>query len=519
MRKYGKGALAVLLSALLSAGTFLSVKAEGTSAGKSKEIGSSYVVGNKAFIYWEKSLENGTGTEPDGSEDPAGNGESADSRTETPVARGENISKCAVTEDGKVASRAYYKSKGLTGYVFPDVTSVGELSYARSNLKEADLPYGLKTIGYGAFYHCDRLTKVQIPVTVTDIAPKAFAQSAWLKNWLNGSGDDFLIVGDGILLAYRGEAEELIIPEKVKKIGPEVFAENTRITSVVLPDTLTEVGEAAFYHCSNLTTVTGGSGLAKIADRAFAGCPVSGFAIGTGVKELGLRCIDFTETELSEEERVVVFESTEELPEISYEDSAEKMANTAYRDVCLKGVSRIEHAENKTEEDFFPYLQLIEAQEGMEIDNQVNSCTVTADFTGKGSYVLTAEEQESSQAVETAYESLYGNSLPEDKLTVTFSLADAAYPVSVEQVNKGQLTLHVELPDFLKYGDIRILTVDREGQLENVSYTGEEGKISFPVTHMGDYVFVSVNDSKVYGQTKVYGGQAVIERNKDFGIE
>lgn len=201
---------------------------------------------------------------------------------------------------------------------------MGELSYARSNLREAVLPYGLKTIGYGAFYHCDMLTKVQIPVTVTEIAPKAFSQSAWLKNWLAGTGDDFLIVGDGILLAYRGEAEEVTIPEGVKKIGPEVFMGDTRITSVVLPDSVTEVGEAAFYNCSNLTTVTGGSGLAKIADRAFAGCPVSGFVIGAGVKELGLRCIDFTDTALPEEECFVVFESTDALPVVSYEETAEK---------------------------------------------------------------------------------------------------------------------------------------------------------------------------------------------------
>ena len=133
--------------------------------------------------------------------------------------------------------------------------------------------------------------------------------------------------------------------------------------------------------------------------------------------------------------------------------------------------------------------------------------------------MLTAVEQESSDAVETAYESLYGGRPEGEKLTVTFSLTDAAYPVPIEQLNKGKLTLNVTLPDYLKYGDIRVLTVDKEGQLENISYTGEEGKISFPVTHTGDYVFLSVGDSKVYGQTKVNGGQAVIERNKDFGIE
>lgn len=509
--------LAVLLSVILSAGAFTSVKAEGASDGKSKEIGSSYVVGNKAFIYWDKSTED-SGTKEDGNDDSVSTGDSDSSIEKTPLKKNEGICKRAVTEDGRVASRVYYKSKGLSGYAFPNVTYVGELSYARSNLREAVLPYGLKTIGYGAFYHCDRLTKVQIPVTVTEIAPKAFSRSAWLKTWLAGTGDDFLIVGDGILLAYRGDAEEVTIPEEVKKIGPEVFMGDTRITSVVLPDSITEVGEAAFYNCSNLKTVTGGSGLAKIADRAFAGCPVSGFVIGSGVKELGLRCIDFTDTALPEEECFVVFESTDALPVVSYEETAGKMANTTYRDVCLKGVSRIEHTEEKMDEEFIPYLQLTEAEEGLKINNQVNS-KVTADFTGKGSYVLTAVEQESSDAVETAYESLYGGRPEGEKLAVTFSLTDAAYPVSINQLNKGQLTLNVTLPDYLKYGDIRVLTVDKEGQLENISYTGDAGKISFPITHTGDYVFLSVSDSKVYGQTKVNGGQAVIERNKDFGIE
>ena len=133
--------------------------------------------------------------------------------------------------------------------------------------------------------------------------------------------------------------------------------------------------------------------------------------------------------------------------------------------------------------------------------------------------MLTAVEQESSDAVETAYESLYGDRPEGEKLAVRISLTDAAYPVPIEQLTKGQLTLNVTLPDYLKYGDIRVLTVDKEGQLENISYTGEEGKISFPITHTGEYVFVSMGDSKVYGQTKVNGGQAVIERNKDFGIE
>ena len=45
-----------------------------------------------------------------------------------------------------------------------------------------------------------------IPGTVTEIEPSAFEHTAWLQNWERSGSGDFLIVGDGILLDYRGTA-------------------------------------------------------------------------------------------------------------------------------------------------------------------------------------------------------------------------------------------------------------------------------------------------------------------------
>lgn len=148
----------------------------------------------------------------------------------------------------------YYRDLGLVEMELPrGTTKIGRFGFARSNLKKITLPEGVTTIGYAAFYHCDNLQEITIPSTVTRIENKAFAFTPWLKNFLNGEGDaaddDFLIVGDGILLAYRGNRTEVVVPEGVKYIAPEAFLNHKEIQNVDWPDSLEYVDESAFSGC------------------------------------------------------------------------------------------------------------------------------------------------------------------------------------------------------------------------------------------------------------------------------
>lgn len=68
----------------------------------------------------------------------------------------------------------------------------------------------------------------------------------------------YLVVGDGILLAYDGNDSIVNIPAGVKRIVPECFRDHMGITAVNLPDSLTGIGENAFAGCKNLKTVNGG---------------------------------------------------------------------------------------------------------------------------------------------------------------------------------------------------------------------------------------------------------------------
>lgn len=65
---------------------------------------------------------------------------------------------------------------------------------------------------------------------------------------------DFLIE-DGKLVCYLGDAEEVIIPDGVHRIGNGAFIENKNIRSVILPQSVSWIGQSAFAHCEKLKSI------------------------------------------------------------------------------------------------------------------------------------------------------------------------------------------------------------------------------------------------------------------------
>lgn len=324
-------------------------------------LGSTHVVGNSAVVLIDGALLNvqgnaassqasdngqaGTGTAGSGGGSNAaennasvntGNGNMTENTIKDilpeNVEKNYDIPKLTVAGGTILADLAYYQSSGMADYQFPDgIREIGEFTFARSNITKANIPSGVTEIAYGAFYHCDYLSEVRIPSSVTYIAPKAFEKSMWLDTWLNASGDDYLVVGDGILLAYRGAGGNLTLPDTVKTIAPEVFAGNHNIVSVYLPDSVADIGEDAFADCVNLEKVTGGANVKVIRDRAFYGCELSSAHVFAGVTQLGLQSFDFSHTSFGDSQKVVVFDSMDEFPEPGHELTAERLSNTTAR--------------------------------------------------------------------------------------------------------------------------------------------------------------------------------------------
>lgn len=250
-------------------------------------------------------------------------------------AKGGSFPKYTVVDNSIIAAQAYYDDE-MTSFDIPDgIVRLGEFSFARSDLESIKIPDSVETIGYAAFYHCDGLTNVVIPNSVQDIEPAAFENTPWLANWKQSGSSDYLIVGDGILLAYKGSNNIVSVPAQVKQIGAEAFKDRKDITKVILPDSVEVIGEAAFQGCSNLAEVEGGNRVREIRDRAFAECPITTVHIPASAQKIGLRAYDSADNAASAG-GVIVF-GGETLPELSYETTATKVYRDNYRDLAFKG--------------------------------------------------------------------------------------------------------------------------------------------------------------------------------------
>lgn len=185
-----------------------------------------------------------------------------------------------VSSDEYIPQRKYYKQKNVISYEIDEsVKRIGRLAFAESGLKAIEIPDNVEQIEYGAFMLCKELDKVTISDSVTSIGTKAFEGTGWLDEWKSGKptgeSDDFLIVGDKILIAYRGNSEHVKIPEGVKQIGSEAFKGHDEILDADIPASVVRINAEAFRNCSSLTGLTGCEGLETVIRGAFYGTKLS----------------------------------------------------------------------------------------------------------------------------------------------------------------------------------------------------------------------------------------------------
>ena len=303
-------------------------------------IGETIVVGRKAVVF----IDNTRQTVVEGVSSPRTTDNYSDIVTDMSDAleietngKGLSLPKFAIIGD-HIADKAFYADSELKSYEISDeITSLGDFSFARSGLKSIDIPEGVTNIGYGAFYHCDDLSNITIPATVTNIEPSAFDKTRMMENWMEYGSGDYFICGDHILAAYRGKDSKITIPEGVKQIGPGVFMNHKGITDLILPDSLERICEDAFFGCNNLKNVSGGVNLQVIEDRAFSGCPLDSIRIVDSVTEIGMGAYDFDKTKASDDQKAVVFLG-DTLPKLSYNSTTTRLSNENYRLDAFSGV-------------------------------------------------------------------------------------------------------------------------------------------------------------------------------------
>lgn len=104
---------------------------------------------------------------------------------------------------------------------------------------------GIRQIGSGAFSNFSKLKEVSIPSTVTRVSADAFHGTPWLR----AQKEEFVVVGDGVLIKYNGISDEISIPSSVKIIDCMAFRELDTAETIIIPPTVTYIGSKAFSEC------------------------------------------------------------------------------------------------------------------------------------------------------------------------------------------------------------------------------------------------------------------------------
>ena len=145
-----------------------------------------------------------------------------------------------------IESSAFANCVDLTSVTLPSTLEiVASQAFAGcQKLPRISLPESLDMIGSSAFSGCAKLTKIDIPSGVVYIGRSAFSGTNWLKAQ---SDEAFIIAGDGILVQYNGNAENIVIPETVKRIPAYRFASlSTEPKSFTIPSSVQYISMDAF---------------------------------------------------------------------------------------------------------------------------------------------------------------------------------------------------------------------------------------------------------------------------------
>ncbi len=145
---------------------------------------------------------------------------------------------------------------GVTSLIIPEsvfhaskqyaVTAIGDYAfYECESLNSLYLPLTVKTVGEYAAFGCEKLSSLTIGSNVTAIGQYAFSETALAT---------------------------IELPLSVKNVGNYAFASCKKVTFLNTGNGLEQIGRSAFYNCTSLVTATLGVKVNTIGTNAFASC-------------------------------------------------------------------------------------------------------------------------------------------------------------------------------------------------------------------------------------------------------
>ncbi len=188
---------------------------------------------------------------------------------------------CVMITDGSAAKGDVEIPATIAGKTVVGITDSAFRN--NSSITSLSLPSTLEYIACYAFANCSSLTSVTATDTLWQVGGGAFSDTPFLKS----QSDEFVTIGDSVLIAYNGSSREVIIPEDIKHIGG-AFLGNGELLGVVLGDNVRSISEYSFAGCISLSSFDFGISLAYIGDGTFASAEMlQGVILPDTVKYIG----------------------------------------------------------------------------------------------------------------------------------------------------------------------------------------------------------------------------------------
>ena len=180
----------------------------------------------------------------------------------------ESLTTVVITGGTEIKSTAFLHCNYLTSITLPaSISHIGEAAFQYCEaLTSIIIPDGVTSIDSRAFYGCKSLTSVTIPESVTSIGESAFSGcsnlanvyitsiEAWCKINFENISSNPLYFADN-LYVNKERVTSIIIPDTIQTILPYAFS-HPGFTNITIPGNVKNIGEGAFQNCSNLTSIT-----------------------------------------------------------------------------------------------------------------------------------------------------------------------------------------------------------------------------------------------------------------------
>ena len=160
------------------------------------------------------------------------------------------------------------------------VTSIGyDAFYGCDSLMSIEIPLSVTSIGDGAFDGCSSLTSIEIPGNVTNVGHWAFEVCSSLtsikvadNNQIYDSRNDCNAIIETKTNTLIWGCKNTKIPKSITSIGDWAFAGCNNLTGIEIPGSVTSIGDVAFSGCSSLTSIEIPGSVTDIGGGAFNVC-------------------------------------------------------------------------------------------------------------------------------------------------------------------------------------------------------------------------------------------------------